>query len=70
MASSGLHRSNSHRMVLGVCGGLAETFNMDPMVMRMTYLIASLISGLIPGLGLYILLGFIMPDEAHGSTHI
>jgi phage shock protein C len=33
-----LHRSAQNRMIAGVCGGLAETFGIDPLLMRVVTL--------------------------------
>jgi phage shock protein C len=33
-----LHRSSHNRMIAGVCGGLADTFGMDPLLVRVVAL--------------------------------
>ena len=54
-----LSRSSSERMVAGVCGGLAEYFNIDPVIVRLIFVLVTLTSGL--GLLIYLLLWMIMP---------
>ena len=58
-----LRRSKSDRIVAGVCGGLARWLDWDPTVVRVAYVVASLISAAFPGLLAYIILWFVMPEE-------
>ncbi|HEU5249539.1 MAG TPA: PspC domain-containing protein [Thermoanaerobaculia bacterium] len=56
-----LTRSNRNKMIAGVCGGLAEYFDMDPTVVRVLYVLASILSAAFPGVVAYIILMFLMP---------
>lgn len=56
-----LYRSSSDRWIAGVCGGIAEYFGWDPAVVRLAYVLFSLISASFPGLLIYIILWLIMP---------
>ncbi|MBO5405119.1 MAG: PspC domain-containing protein [Paludibacteraceae bacterium] len=56
-----LYRS-SNRILAGVCGGIAEYFDVDPTLIRVVYLILSLFSAGFPGLLLYIILMILMPN--------
>lgn len=58
-----LVRSQSQKMIAGVCGGLAEYFDMDPTVVRVIYVILSILSVAFPGLLIYLLLVFVIPNE-------
>ncbi len=55
-----LRRSRSDRMVAGVCAGLAEYFNIDPVLVRLVFVLLALAGG--PGVLLYIVLWIIMPE--------
>lgn len=57
-----LRRSNN-RMLAGVIAGLAEYFDVDVTVLRVCYVLLSILSAAFPGLLVYILLMFIMPNE-------
>ena len=57
-----LTRSND-RLIAGVCGGLAEYFNMDPTLFRVLYIIVSIVSSGFPGLLIYIILLLVMPEN-------
>jgi phage shock protein C len=54
-----LYRSRDEKMIGGVCGGLAEYFNVDPTLVRLIWVIITLIGG--AGVLLYIVLWLIMP---------
>jgi phage shock protein C len=56
-----LTRSNRNKMIAGVCGGLAEYLNMDPTVVRVLYVLVSVLSAAFPGIVAYIILMFLMP---------
>jgi len=56
-----LARSSRHKMIAGVCGGLAEYFRLDPTAVRIAYVILSIISAAFPGILAYIILMFVMP---------
>lgn len=56
-----LTRSNRNKMIAGVCGGLAEWLDMDPTVVRVLYILVSILSAAFPGVIAYIVLMFLMP---------
>jgi len=58
-----LIKSSYDRKVAGVCGGIAEYFNVDPTAVRVGYALVSLFSGIFPGIIIYIILAVIMPDR-------
>ncbi|MBZ0184400.1 MAG: PspC domain-containing protein [Melioribacteraceae bacterium] len=59
-----MKRAND-RYLTGVCGGMAEQFNVSPTLMRILFAVVSLITFVIPGLIIYTVLTFAMqpPDE-------
>lgn len=60
MNNKKLYKSQTNRMLAGVCGGIAEYLNMDPTVVRLIWVIVSFIWGF--GILAYILAAVIMPD--------
>lgn len=57
-----LYRSRFDRMIGGVCGGLANYFDIDPTLVRLAF-VALLIFGVgSPGL-VYLILWIVMPEE-------
>jgi phage shock protein C len=49
-------------MLAGVCGGLAEYFNIDATVMRVLFLILAVFGG--SGLVLYLVMWIVVPDAS------
>jgi len=62
-----LYRSNTNKTVAGVCGGIGEFFNIDPTIVRVIYVIASIFSAGFPGLLIYIILCVVMPSAPEGG---
>ena len=60
---SKLYKSSHNRVVAGVCGGLAEYFDLDPTLVRVGYVLLSFLSAAFPGLIIYILLAVIIPEK-------
>lgn len=54
-------RRSSNQMVAGVCAGIAEYFNTDPTVIRVAYVLLSILSAGFPGLLVYFILWLVMP---------
>ena len=61
--SNKLVRSSSDRMIAGVCGGLAEYFGVDPTLVRVGYVLVSILSAGFPGVLVYIILAVLMPQR-------
>lgn len=61
-AKNPLLRSRSNRMIAGVCGGLAEWLDWDPTLVRVLYVVGSILSVAFPGLLVYIILWVVMPE--------
>ena len=58
-----LHRSKTDRMLGGVCGGIARRFGWDPTVVRILYVLVSILSAAFPGILFYIILWVLIPEE-------
>ena len=57
-----LMRSRSDRLIAGVCGGLAEWLGWDVTLVRVSYVVVSVLSAGFPGTVAYIILGLVMPN--------
>jgi phage shock protein C len=62
--SNPLRRSRRNRMIAGVCGGLAEWLGWDPTLVRVLYVVVSILSAAFPGLLVYVILWLVMPQAA------
>jgi phage shock protein C len=58
-----LRRSRKNRMIGGVVAGLAEYIGMDPVLARVLFVLVSVFSAAFPGILVYIVLLFVMPEE-------
>jgi phage shock protein C len=58
-----LYRSRRHKIMAGVCGGLADWLGWDPTVVRIAYVVLSIISVGFPGTIAYVILWVVMPKE-------
>ncbi|MCQ2160278.1 MAG: PspC domain-containing protein [Bacteroidales bacterium] len=56
-----LTKSLSDKKLTGVCGGIAEYFNIDPIIIRIAFII--LVFGYGVGLLAYILLAILLPAK-------
>lgn len=56
-----LYRSRTHSMIAGVCGGLAEWLGWSPNMLRLLYVILSVVSAGFPGILVYLILWIAMP---------
>jgi phage shock protein C len=63
MPTTKLARSKQHRMLWGVCGGIADWIGWDPTLVRVVYVLASVFSAAFPGILVYIILMLIMPES-------
>ena len=57
-----LYKSKTDRKIFGVCGGIANYFDVDPTIIRLLWAISILCLG--TGLLAYIIAAIILPDEA------
>lgn len=56
-------------MIAGVCGGFAEWLGWDVTLVRILYIVGSVLSAAFPGLLAYVILWIVMPDaDAAPST--
>jgi phage shock protein C len=56
-----LQLSRRHRKIAGVCGGLAEWLDWDPTVVRVLYVLVSVLSAAFPGILVYLILWLVVP---------
>ena len=59
MEAKRLYRSNTEKKIFGVCGGIAEYFNVDPTLIRLGVVAIALMFG--TGLLAYLIAAFVMP---------
>ena len=55
--------SSKHKMMAGVCGGIAETINADPTVVRLIAVFLCFLSGVVPLVIAYLIAWVIIPKR-------
>ena len=60
---SGLQRSRDQRLIAGVCGGLAEWLGWSATLVRVLFVLVSILSAAFPGILVYIVLWVLMPNR-------
>ncbi len=58
-----LYRSKKDRVLGGVCGGIAEWLGWSSTVVRVLYVLISILSAAFPGTLVYIILWIIAPES-------
>ena len=57
-----LYKSSTNKMIAGVCGGIAEYFDLDPTLVRLGWVVFCALGG--SGVLAYIIAAIIMPSDA------
>lgn len=57
-----LYRSKD-KAIGGVCAGMAEYFNLDVSLVRILYLVISIVSAAFPGILVYLIMWAIVPER-------
>jgi phage shock protein C len=60
-----LYRSREEKMIGGVCGGIAEYFDIDPTLVRAVWVAITLLAGF--GIVLYLILWVLVPLRPPGA---
>ncbi len=58
-----LYLSTTDKKILGVCGGIAETYDIDPTMVRLVLVFLTLVTFVAPLVVTYIVAGIIMPRK-------
>jgi phage shock protein C len=63
MSRGKLTKSSTDKVLAGVCGGIAAYFDLDPVLVRVGYVLLSFLVAGFPGLLAYIVLAIMMPAD-------
>ncbi len=58
-----LYRSRKDNLICGVCRGLADYFEIDPVLMRVIVVLVTVFTGIVPGIIVYFILCAVVPKE-------
>ncbi len=70
MEQKRLYRSKTNRIFAGICGGLGEYLNIDPVVLRLIWVLVVIFTGVFPGVVAYIIAIFIIPEGKNHAHHV
>ncbi|MCA9487269.1 PspC domain-containing protein [Candidatus Woesearchaeota archaeon] len=60
-----LYRSKENRIFAGIIGGVGEFFDVDPVILRVLFVIVTLVTAFLPLFLLYLICIFIIPENPH-----
>jgi len=63
MQTKRLYRSRKNKVFAGICGGVGEYFNIDPILIRLIWVLVVIFTGFFPGVLAYIIAIFIVPEK-------
>lgn len=58
-----LYRSTQDRKIAGICGGLGETMDVDPTIIRLVVLVLGVATGIFPFLFAYLIAWWVVPER-------
>ena len=64
MQKQGLYRSTGQNMIAGVMGGIAERFGWNANLLRIIFVLVSVMSAGFPGILVYLVLWLLMPKQS------
>ncbi|MCK5000435.1 MAG: PspC domain-containing protein [Anaerohalosphaera sp.] len=60
-----LYMSKTDKKLLGICGGIGESFDIDPTVVRVAVCCLAIITALIPVSLMYLVAAMIIPEKPY-----
>ena len=59
-----IYRSETDKVVAGICGGLGEVYGFDPVIARIILIFLAIFTGFIPIFILYLIAWIIIPPKS------
>jgi phage shock protein C len=56
------------KKIAGLCGGIAEYFDVDPSLIRLAWVLMTILTGFVPGILAYIIAAVVIPREPETVT--
>lgn len=63
MKNKKLYKSSENNVFAGIMGGIGEYFDIDPVILRVGWLLLSSLTGFVPGIIAYIIAIFVVPKS-------
>lgn len=58
-----LYKSEENKVISGVVGGIGEYFDVDPVLLRVLYILVTVFTAFVPGVVAYILMSIVIPSN-------
>jgi len=58
-----LYKSRENKVLAGVMGGMGEYLDVDPVILRVVYIVISSFTAFVPGALSYLIMAFIIPNK-------
>lgn len=58
-----LYRSKTNKQLSGLCGGIADYFEMDASVIRLGWIVVTILTGIVPGIIAYFVAAIVVPMQ-------
>lgn len=58
-----LYLSDTDKKLTGLCGGIGEYFEVDSSLIRLAWVIITLLTGIVPGILAYIVAAMVVPKQ-------
>lgn len=55
--------SAKNKKLSGVCGGIGEYFEIDATVIRLAWVLLTVLTGIVPGIVAYLIMSLVMPSQ-------
>ncbi|GII80135.1 PspC family transcriptional regulator [Sphaerisporangium rufum] len=62
-----MYRSREHKMIAGVCGGLAESWGWTPTMVRLLFVLSCVLPG--PQFVIYLIMWLVIPKAPAGAGY-
>ena len=63
-----MYRSSDNKIFAGIIGGLGEYFKIDPVLLRLVWVFVLIFTGVVPGLIVYAMALFVVPNKPEGNV--
>lgn len=58
-----LYKSKKNKTLAGIIGGIGEYFNVDPVILRIIWIVVVAFTAFVPGIIVYLVAVFVVPDQ-------
>lgn len=63
-----LYKSKENKIIAGIIGGIGEYFNVDPVILRVIWIVVVAFTVFVPGIIVYLIAVFVVPDKPKEIT--